>query len=55
MSREVLSPPVQKMSQNRRYRVNVVHDDFGGDKWNGQNQRNKLEYKANEEPGKWIL
>ncbi|KMY92652.1 activating signal cointegrator 1 complex subunit 1 [Drosophila simulans] len=49
MSREVLTPPVQKMSQMRRYRVNVVHDDFGGDKWNGQNKQAKLEYKTYEE------
>ncbi|XP_016973669.1 activating signal cointegrator 1 complex subunit 1 [Drosophila rhopaloa] len=49
MSREVLSPPVQTMSQNRRYRVNVVHEDFGGAKWNGQNKRAKGENKAYQE------
>ncbi|XP_017049378.1 activating signal cointegrator 1 complex subunit 1 [Drosophila ficusphila] len=50
MSREVVSPPVQKMSHNRRYRVNMVHEDFGGDKWNGQNKMAKRENKAYEEP-----
>nr|XP_016927889.1 activating signal cointegrator 1 complex subunit 1 [Drosophila suzukii] len=50
MSREVLSPPVQAMSQNRRYRVNIVHEDFGGDKWNGQNKRSKGVNKTYEEP-----
>ncbi|EDV58170.1 activating signal cointegrator 1 complex subunit 1 [Drosophila erecta] len=50
MSREVLSPSVQRMSQNRRYRVNVVHDDFGGAKWNSQNKLATPENKAYEEP-----
>ncbi|XP_017012486.3 activating signal cointegrator 1 complex subunit 1 [Drosophila takahashii] len=50
MSREVLSPPVQAMSQNRRYRVNIVHEDFGGDKWNGQNKGSKRQNQAYEEP-----
>ncbi|EDW89594.1 activating signal cointegrator 1 complex subunit 1 isoform X1 [Drosophila yakuba] len=50
MSREVLSPPVQKMSLNRRYRVNVVHDDFGGDKWNSQNKGATPGNKTYEEP-----
>ncbi|XP_016967974.1 activating signal cointegrator 1 complex subunit 1 [Drosophila biarmipes] len=50
MSREVLSPPVQAMNQNRRYRVNIVHEAFGGDKWNGQNKRFHGENKAYEEP-----
>ncbi|BFG05931.1 activating signal cointegrator 1 complex subunit 1 [Drosophila madeirensis] len=50
MSREVLDPPVQGMSQNRRYRVNVVHEDFGGDKWNGGNKQGRPANKGYEEP-----
>ncbi|XP_017066603.1 activating signal cointegrator 1 complex subunit 1 [Drosophila eugracilis] len=50
MSREVLSPPVQTMSHNRQYRVNIVHEDFGGDKWNGPNKKAKKENKSYEEP-----
>ncbi|KAH8401262.1 hypothetical protein KR009_004141 [Drosophila setifemur] len=50
MSREVLAPPLQKMSHNRRYRVNVVHDDFGGSKWNGQNKRGQAGFQGYQEP-----
>ncbi|KAH8269615.1 hypothetical protein KR018_010514 [Drosophila ironensis] len=49
MSREVLEPPVQKMSHNRRYRVNVVHDDFGGSKWNGF-KRGQTDIAGYQEP-----
>ncbi|KAH8290392.1 hypothetical protein KR054_002511 [Drosophila jambulina] len=50
MSREVLDPHVQMMSHNRRYRVNVVHEDFGGAKWNGQNKYGKPASNAYQEP-----
>ncbi|CAD7013810.1 unnamed protein product [Ceratitis capitata] len=29
MSREVLAPPLQRMGNNRCYRVNIIHEDFG--------------------------
>ncbi|XP_011209777.2 activating signal cointegrator 1 complex subunit 1 [Bactrocera dorsalis] len=29
MSREVLAPPLQRMDNNRCYRVNLIHEDFG--------------------------
>ncbi|XP_033252540.1 uncharacterized protein LOC117194317 [Drosophila miranda] len=41
---------VSGMSQNRRYRVNVVHVDFGGDKWNGGNKQGRSVSKGYEEP-----
>ncbi|ALC41199.1 CG12129 [Drosophila busckii] len=44
MSREVLGPPTQRMSHNRRYRVNVVHDDFGGNKWRSSNNQKASGY-----------
>lgn len=28
MSREVLAPPLQRMDNNRCYRVNLIHADF---------------------------
>lgn len=28
MSRNILAPPLVYMSNNRRYRVNLVHEDF---------------------------
>ncbi|XP_030387971.1 activating signal cointegrator 1 complex subunit 1 [Scaptodrosophila lebanonensis] len=34
MSRDILAPPLQRMSHNRMYRVNITHEDFGGDKTN---------------------
>lgn len=49
MSREVLAPPIQTLSHNRKYRVNVVHDDFGGSKWNSGNKKT---IKGYEEDGK---
>lgn len=49
MSRDVLAPPFQTMSHNRKYRVNVVHEDFGGNKWNSGN---KKIIKGYEEDGK---
>ncbi|XP_022224356.2 activating signal cointegrator 1 complex subunit 1 [Drosophila obscura] len=49
MSREVLEPPSVLMSENRRYRVNVVHEDFGGDKWNGGNKQGRPTKKGYEE------
>ncbi|KAH8416087.1 hypothetical protein KR222_008028 [Zaprionus bogoriensis] len=52
MSRNVLAPPIQKLSHNRNYRVNVVHDDFGGSKWNASNQKTSRGYK---EDGKCYL
>lgn len=40
MSRNVLAPTTQRMSNNRNYRVNMVHDDFGGSsKWNAANEK----------------
>lgn len=49
MSRNVLSPTTQRMSNNRNYRVNMVHDDFGGSsKWNAANEKVSKGY---EEPG----
>ncbi|XP_017087878.2 activating signal cointegrator 1 complex subunit 1 [Drosophila bipectinata] len=50
MSRNILAPPVQKMSHGRNYRVNVVHDDFGGSKWNGLGKKSKNEVKGYQEP-----
>ncbi|EDV36343.1 uncharacterized protein Dana_GF12010 [Drosophila ananassae] len=50
MSRDVLAPPLQKMSHGRNYRVNVVHDDFGGSKWNGLNKKSKTDVKGYQEP-----
>ncbi|TDG51696.1 hypothetical protein AWZ03_001756 [Drosophila navojoa] len=48
MSRNVLAPPTQRMSNNRNYRVNMVHDDFGGSsKWNAANEKISKGY---EEP-----
>ncbi|XP_030558239.1 activating signal cointegrator 1 complex subunit 1 isoform X1 [Drosophila novamexicana] len=47
MSRNVLAPPTQRMSHNRNYRVNIVHDDFGGSKWNSANEK---AVKGYEEP-----
>ena len=29
MSKDTLAPPLQRMSHNRCYRVNMVHEDFG--------------------------
>lgn len=49
MSREVLAPPIQTLSHKRKYRVNVVHDDFGGSKWNAGNKKTNKSY---EEDGK---
>lgn len=54
MSRDVLAPPLQKMSHGRNYRVNVVHDDFGGSKWNGLNKKSKTDVKGYQEPGKLL-
>ncbi|XP_062137100.1 activating signal cointegrator 1 complex subunit 1 [Drosophila sulfurigaster albostrigata] len=48
MSRNVLAPPTQRLSHNRNYRVNVVHDDFGGSKWNSKKQSSTS--KGYEEP-----
>lgn len=50
MSRDVLAPPVQTMSHKRNYRVNVVHEDFGGSKWNSSNKKS---VKGYEEDGKF--
>jgi len=50
MSRDVLAPPTQRLSHNRNYRVNIVHDDFGGSKWNTKNQKNQNTSKGYEEP-----
>ncbi|XP_034475866.1 activating signal cointegrator 1 complex subunit 1 [Drosophila innubila] len=47
MSRNVLAPATQRLSHNRNYRVNAVHDDFGGSKWNSKNQNTSKGY---EEP-----
>ncbi|EDV94232.1 GH25238 [Drosophila grimshawi] len=47
MSRNVLAPHTQRMSHNRNHRVHVVHDYFGGSKWNCVNQTTAKGY---EEP-----
>ncbi|XP_037950605.1 activating signal cointegrator 1 complex subunit 1 [Teleopsis dalmanni] len=43
MSREVLSPPLQQMGPNRCYRVNLVHEDFGGNKTQQQATKEYVE------------
>lgn len=41
MSREVLAPPIQRMDNNRCYRVNLIHEDFG-------NQRAAMQRKGHK-------
>ncbi|XP_068145099.1 activating signal cointegrator 1 complex subunit 1 [Drosophila tropicalis] len=50
MSRDILAPPVLAMSHNRRYRVNLVHEDFGGHKWNSSKKNTSGQRKGYEEP-----
>ncbi|XP_011196578.2 activating signal cointegrator 1 complex subunit 1 [Zeugodacus cucurbitae] len=41
MSREILAPPLQRMDNNRCYRVNLIHEDFG-------NQFAAMQHKRNQ-------
>ncbi|XP_017466735.1 PREDICTED: activating signal cointegrator 1 complex subunit 1 [Rhagoletis zephyria] len=45
MSREILAPPLQRMDNNRCYRVNLIHEDFGNQLADMQRQRHQQDTK----------